>query len=256
MGRIVFAIATALVAPACLGSTGSELVTFEASAAGVPDVVAGRPFVNGRGYVVTLERAWLRVGAVFLSRTAPVSGGQTRECYASGGYVGEVLSGLDVDLLSSAPQRFAELGRGTRDRARSCEVWLTGDRVDAENDKTVILDAKGTAIRGGEVIPFEAKLTIGKNRVPQNDDPTRPGATPLCSLRIVSPIACDVAPDTTGALRLSIDARNVFANVEFADLPPAEGVRKFLDGSEDQPSLNVFSGMRAAGGTYAVTWIR
>jgi len=257
LGRAAFGVVALACGAACVGSTGADLVAFSASAAGAPGVRAGTPFATGRGYVVTLERATMHVGAVYLSRSAPISGGQERECYASGGYVGEVLVGRRIDLLSSEPQAFEGGGRGIRERARSCEVWLTGGRVDEEDDKTVVFDAKGVATRGVETIPFEARFTIGKNRAAQNDDPTRPGASPLCSVRIVSPIACDIVPDAGGELRVAIDVRSAFANVEFTELDPStavDGVRRFRDVTEGQPNVSLFAGIRAASGTFIVKW--
>src|SRR5690606_20472138 len=68
-----------LLAPcaACIGTTGSDLVTFEAFAAGPADA-NGQPltFTNGRGWSITLTKAQLRIGAVYLNRSVPVSGGQ------------------------------------------------------------------------------------------------------------------------------------------------------------------------------------
>lgn len=260
-GRARALLSASLVActlVACLGSTGSDLVTFSADASGVTDVRAGVPFVTGRGWSVTLDHAVVHLAAVFLRRNAPVSGAQARTCYASGGYLGEVLQGRDIDLLSGAPQAFEGGGRGTRDLARSCEVWLGGARIDDENDNTAVFAASGMAARGTDVIPFTARLTIGKSRIAASNDPTRPGATPLCSLRIVAPIGCAVLPEQGGTLHVRIDARSVFGNVEFSDLPAPSGEpngpRAFLDSNDGQPNINLFSGIRASGGTYALDW--
>lgn len=249
----------ALVAPACVGTTGSDLVTFGAYAAGAvePEDREVR-FTNGLGWQVSLTRAKLRVGALYLNRTVPVSGGQERECFLPGVYVAEVLSGRDIDVLSTRPQPFPAPGTGTADRAVTGEVWLTGGRVDALDDRTAILDAAGTASRGGESFRFEALLTIGRKRVPASTDPARPGANPLCAERIVTPIAVDVTPADGGALLLRIDPRGWFSNVDFSELEPVSAgsdLRRFPDESTGQPATNLYRGVRASAGVYSFQWL-
>lgn len=252
------ALALALGTAACVGTTGSEVVGFDAYAAGPEDARGpGYTFATGRGYAVTLDRMKLRVGGVYLNRSLPVSGGQERTCFLAGVYVGQVASSLVVDVLDGRLQRFPERGVGTRDRALAGEVWLTGRRVDADDDPSVILDVAGTARRGAEAFPFEGRLTIGKNRRPPTNDPVRPGADPLCSQRIVSPIPVDVVPEDGGALIVRVDPRGVFANVEFAELAPVSAgssAYAFADGSAGQPSTALYAGMRAASGVYSLRW--
>lgn len=257
-GRVGAALVALLVPCACIGTTGSEVVAFQAYAAGPADARgAGYAFTTGRGYAVTLDRMKLRVGGVYLNRSLPVSGGQERACFLSGVYVGQVPSELVVDVLDGRPQRFPTSGTGTRDLARAGEVWLTGARVDADDDASVILDVAGTARRGAETYPFDGRLTIGKNRRSVQTDPTLPGADPLCGQRIVSPIPIDLTPAEGGSLLVRVDPRGVFANVEFAELervseaPPAY---RFADATEGQPNVAIYAGMRAASGVYAFQW--
>lgn len=259
MRRRVVALVLASIAPlACVGTTGGDVVSFDAYAAGPEDARgAGYAFTTGIGYEVTLDRMRVRMGGVFLNRSIPVSGGQGLECFLTGAYVGQVRSELVVDVLDARPQRFPTRGGGTRDRALSGEVWLTGTRVDAEDDKSVVLDVAGTARRGGEQFPFEGRLTIGKNRRPPPTDPALPGSKPLCGERIVSPIPIDLVPEDGGSLLVRVDPRGVFANVEFAQLdrvstdPPAY---RFADVTEGQPNTAVYAGLRAASGVYGFRW--
>ena len=63
---------------------------------------------------------------------------------------------------------------GTEDLAVTGEVWLTGGRVDALEDRTAIAVVEGTAVRGGESMRFEGAITIGKNRIAASTDPLAP----------------------------------------------------------------------------------
>lgn len=249
-----------LLGTACIGTTGSDLVSFPAFASGPADA-NGQPltFTNGRGWNITLTKAKVHVGAVYLNRSVPVSGGQERECFLPGIYVAEVLRGIDVDALSSTPQRFPGLGNGTEDRAVTGEVWLTGQRIDALDDPTKIAEVEGTATRGGATMRFEGTITIAKNnRVAQSTDPARPGANPLCAERIVTPIPVDVTPRGTGALLVRVDPRGWFANVELDDLEPVtpeSDLHVFPDDNSSQPASNLYRGLRSASGVYTFEWI-
>jgi hypothetical protein len=248
-----------LLVSACIGSTGSDLVTFPAFAAGPADA-NGQPLTvtNGLGWNVTITKAKLHIGAVYLNRSVPVSGAQERECFLPGVYVGEVLRGLDVDVLSSSPQKFPGLGNGTEDRAVTGEIWLTGERIDAHDDRTTIADVAGTATRDGVSMRFEATITIGENRIAASTDPARPGAHPLCKEQIVTPLPVDVTPRGTGSLLVRVDPRGWFANVEFGELEPVtpeSDLRRFPDDNESQPASNLYRGLHAGSGVYTFLWM-
>ncbi len=263
MKLVVRLFALTAILTACVGTTGSELVTFDAFASGPadlpPDVASdGLSFVNGRGWTITLTRAKVHVGAVYLNRSVPVSGGQERECFLPGVYVGQVLEGLDVDALSPTLQPFPARGNGTADLAVTGEVWLTGARIDALDDPTVIAEVAGSATRAGESMRFEGKLTIGKNRLSPLTDPARPGANPLCSQRIVTPIATSIRPTDGGKLVVRVDPRRWFDNVELGELAPVSAtsdLRIVPDDSSNQPAENLFRGLRAANGPYRFEWL-
>jgi hypothetical protein len=267
MGRarhLISALACCALVTACIGTTGSSLVTFRAFATGPTDLPPGAPtkgltFTNGLHWTITLTRAKVHIGALYLNRSVPVSGGQERQCFLPGIYVAQVLQGADFDALSSALQPFPGTGSGTADPAITGEVWLTGGRVDATTDTTVIADVAGTATRGSESMRFEGTITIGANRANQQTDPARPGARPLCGERIVTPIPVSITPSEGGSLIVHVDPRGWFANAELGDLPrvsPTSDLRRFSDDSSDQPSENLYRGLRSSSGVYHFEWLR
>lgn len=253
-----FCTLLALVAVSCIGTTGSKLVTFTAAAAGPADATGGAyTFTTGRGYEVTLTRARLTIGAIYLNRSVPISGGQERACILPGVYVGEVLAGRTIDVLSPAPQPFPRAGSGTADPAVTGELWLTTGDINDVSDAGVILDVEGTARRGADAFAFDGKVSIGRNRLPSTVDPARPGANPICKQRIVTPIPVALTPDEGGQLLVRIDPRAWFANVEFTDLeqvvlsPPRY---RFADATEGASNVNLFHGLLSSSGPYSFTW--
>jgi hypothetical protein len=165
----------------------------------------------------------------------------------------------DVDVLSGELQTFSVPGEGTVTRALAGEVWLTGGDVNATDDSTVILDVAGIASRDGVLLPFEGQVTVGQNRAIPASSPALPGANPICKQRIVSPIPIDVTPRAGGALLLRINPAGWFDNVDFLALKSSAntpGNYVFSDDNSNQPSLNLFSGLKqATAETYTFTWL-
>src|SRR6185503_5135813 len=97
--RALVPLCLALFASACVGTTGGDLFTFDAAASGPEDADPARPFTftSGLGYRVTLTRAKVHIGAVYVNNAFPVSGAQSTNCVLPGVYVAEVTQGLDVD---------------------------------------------------------------------------------------------------------------------------------------------------------------
>ena len=247
----------ALSAPACVGTTGDQVVDFEAVASGPSDAAAGQPlsFDGSRGWQVTLRTASLHVGAIYLAESMPVSGPQATSCILPGSYVAQVVEGRDIDVLSSEPQSFPSLGRGTTLEAHAGQVWLTSSDVNLANTPTpptVILHLLGSAQRAGELRPFEANLTIGENRVSSSGDAA--GGSPICKERIVSPIPSSIRVQRAGALWLRVDPRLLFTNVDFGALQAEGDVFVFKDDSSDQPSANLYNNLKQAGALYDFSW--
>jgi hypothetical protein len=252
-------LASAASIASCTGSTGGETFEFEARAAGAPGAVAGEPytFVTDRGYAVTLTRAIIHVGALYANLSVPTSVAADTSCILPGIYVAEVAGGIDVDALDPTPRPFPVTGVATTDRARTAEIWLSGGDVHAESDPTITASVEGSAVGARGTFPFVGTVTIGANRKQPPADPTQPGAKPICKQRVVTPIAVDFTPEPGGSLLLTVDPAGWFANVEFAEFerviddPP---LYAFRDDDEDQPSRNLYAGIRAAAGVYTITW--
>lgn len=240
------AITTALVTASCLGSTGGDTFEFTGWVQGS----GASSFVNSRGYEISLTRAKLHVGAVYLNRARPTSVASGTTCTLTGVYVAELPGGADVDLLGAERAPFAVAGRSTSDHAQTGEVWLFGADVDDPGDPTVILDVAGTATKDGVSLPFEGALTIGESRVDTPTNPALPGAKPICKERVVSPIGVDIAPVEGGTLVLSVDPAAFFSNVDFATLEG--GV--FRDDDGDQASRALYAGLHASAGAYSFAW--
>jgi hypothetical protein len=249
MKLLIASMALASLLVACVDTTGGDLVTFPAVAAGPSDAVEGQPldFVNDRGWHVSLTTASLHVGAVYLNQSTPVSGAQNTSCILPGTYVAQVTTGIDVDLLSPAQQSFPRPGSGVAIPALAGQLWLTGGDIDTVADATPILHVSGTADQNSAVLAFEGTLTIGANRVAQGAS----GGNPICKQRIVSPIPTAVEPRAGGRLLLQIDPRLLFVNVDFT--APASGMYVIPDDSSDQPSRNLYQNLHSSA-PYRFEW--
>jgi hypothetical protein len=242
---------------ACTGTTGDQVVAFEAVASGPKDAVPGEPlsFEGSRGWQITLTTARLHVGALYLADAMPVSGAQATSCILPGSYVAEVVQGREIDLLSNEPQPFPKLGRGTTLEARAGQVWLTAGDVnlaDVPAPPKVILQLAGSAERGADLRPFEAELTIASNRVKASGGAA--GGSPICKERIVSPIPISLRVEDGGGLWLRIDPRRLFTNVDMGALEANGDVFVFKDDSTDQPSANLYNNLKQAGELYDFSW--
>jgi hypothetical protein len=249
--------ALVLMNSACVGTTGEQVVDFQAAASGPADAARGEPlsFEASRGWQVLLTRAQLHVGALYLAQAMPVSGAPASSCVLPGDYVAQVVQGRDVDLLSSAPQAFPTLGRGTTLEAGAGQVWLTGGDVNLADDPTpatVILQLSGSAERGSELRPFEAKLTIAENRLSTSEGAA--GDSAICNERIVSPIPTSIRVQNGGALWLRVDPRRLFTDVDFGALAADGDLFVFKDDSSDQPSRVLYDNLKHTD-PYDLSWV-
>lgn len=237
----------------CTGTTGGGTIDFSAAAAGPADATgAALAFTTDSGWAVTLTKATIHLGAVYLDQSVPTSGAGNTLCILPGTYVGEVTSGLDVDLLSPKPQAFPAMGHGTTGPAEAAQVWLTGGDINAIDDPTPVLVLEGTATLASDVRPFNAVVTIGQNR---STPSATPGGDPPCRHRIAF-IDMHTKPlqvASSGGLLLRIDPRRLFPSVDFSQLtvtttiPAPDGgtttLYSFQDNSNDLPSSNLYSNL-------------
>ena len=159
----IFAIG-AVAAVGCNGTSGNDRVAFSARASG-GDSGAVRTFTNDFGWAVTLERASMRLGPVYLNTVAPLRAHRgfrlIREAHADEGHlkgglvVGEVLGDVTVDLLGP-PVPFPVAGLVTEDTVRTAEIrFWPGPGVDPETPLAdPILSVAGEATRDGATVRF------------------------------------------------------------------------------------------------------
>jgi hypothetical protein len=240
------------------GSTGSSLVKFTALSSGPSDAPKGPlTFTSGSGAAITLTRAKLHLGAVYLNQSVPTSGSAAGPCILPGIYVAEAYGPMDVDLLSPDPVPFPSEATATETLAKTAEIWLTGGDINAEQDATIILDVAGSAIQQGITYPFVSSITISGNRKPKISNPALPGANPICHQRIVTPIAVDLTPKNQGTLLLQIDPRPMFNAIDFATAQKesdAPLLYRIVDDTTAKAGGALFKGMIANSGVYKFTW--
>ncbi|HEY2512999.1 MAG TPA: hypothetical protein VGI39_19160 [Polyangiaceae bacterium] len=221
MRRLASALALSAALAACNGTTGDELIRFEAYAAGVSQ--AGQPFTTSNGYSVQLTTAKMRIGAVYLNEAPLATGAEGPSCLNPGVYAAQVPGGIEVDLLSSQPQEFSVYGNGSIDPSLSWELWLTDGDVNGVNTAHMV-DLQGVATRlaDGQTFSFGAIVTINDNRIPKASDPSQPGLNPICKQRIVQIGGIDMALAGGGKLLVTVDPRRWFSlDLDFSQLPLA-----------------------------------
>ena len=241
----------------CVQTTGGSLVSFHAQASGDPAVVNGGAltFDTPAGFAVTLTRARVHVGALYLNQQNPQSYSLEESCVQDGIYSGEVRGGLTVDALSPTAVDFPVEGNGTDALTRAAELWLTGGDVFADSDPTVLLEVEGTARRGADAWPFSGSVTIGQNRAIPPRNPALPGSNPLCRQRIVGPVPFEATLTEGSTLSLFVDPRAFFASVDFSALTESTarpGTFVFVDdnASDAQPDKALYNALRSAVGPW------
>jgi hypothetical protein len=263
--RAVWLLAFAPAALSCSGTTGYELVNFYAAARGPSDAVQGQPlsFVLDGQQNVTLTKATLHVGALYLTQSVPTSGGGPAPCVLPGTYagvfVGEVRGGGDVDLLDPTPRFLSVTGQGSTIPAATGQVWLTHGDVNAAGDPLPILTLQGRFDLDGTPTTFSAEITIDASGAPASapsGSTLLPGEVQICKQRIVSGIPVDVTLAQAGTLVLAVDPRALLENAKLALLPQPPGCatdRCFTSDSTNQPSANLVANLKSVG-PYRFEW--
>lgn len=260
--HLVISLVFSAFVSACLGTTGDGIVTFTADASGPRDAVLGQPLTFDYGHWhVTLTKAELYVGALYLDQSNPTSGAQNTPCILPGTYVGQITSGQTVDLLSPTPSPFPGSGEGTTLPAKTAQIWLTHGDVDAPTD-TPVLTVEGTATCTladvddvanncpAVTYPFSASIALG-----QSNGASSSTSNVICKQRIVTlPAALALADG--GTVHLTVDPRALLRGADFDQLQKSGDVYTFASDASDQPSRTLFNGLRSSGGPYAISFTR
>ncbi len=242
----------------CSGSTGSQVFSFHAAARGTDGAKGGAyVFSTPSGWSVSLTRATLRVGPVYVNHAVPISQGRATGGYSSGRTIAQVLAQVTVDALSPSPVPFASDGEGVADLAQTGEVWLLPDGGD---DSTTILDVAGTATRAGVVVPFAGTLAIDASWLAPASAAT-PGESPLLAIRQVTDIPATFTTQPGGTLVLRVEPARWFDAVsDFASLSAngaGDGGAFRLGASglaSDATTVAIFRGLHAHQGVYRLEW--
>jgi hypothetical protein len=254
-----------VLAASCNGTTGYELVNFYAAASGPAAAVAGQTLTFDSGTArVTLSRATLHVGALYLTQSVPQAGGGPAPCALpgtlEGAYVGQVRGGGDVDLLDPSAQALSVTGEGSTIPAATGQVWLMHGDVNAANDPLPLLTIQGTFEEAGQTHTFFGEITIDASRQATTTNTALPGEHPICQSRIVSGIPVDVTLAQAGTLRLQVDPRSLFNGVLMAmlpdcpaDTPPGGPAERCFTNGDDEPSFALFKNLTATG-PYRFEW--
>ena len=85
-------------------------------------------FTNGLDYAVTLTRARLHVGAIYLNQSVPSSGSQETSCVLPDIYVAQVIGPLEVNALLERLATLPPSRRRHRARSQGGRVVADGRR--------------------------------------------------------------------------------------------------------------------------------
>jgi hypothetical protein len=265
-----------------VGDTGASKVSFAASIGGVDrDPSAPYSFQNDYGWTVTLRRADVFLGPIYLNTLEPLA--QTARLWralsllgvahaheahlGAGRIVGEVLGQTRFDALSPALTPFPVSGVASAEAVRTAEVWLYPPAtVPPETLKTSVaaLEVEGTAARAAEQFAFKGRLLLDDTWLPDVKAGDKGGET-ITSLRQVRGIPTSFTPSEGGRLEIRMNVAKLFQSADFSNLENSP--RDLVDGTTrtlvqaktgkfttDQVMRNAFNALRATTGTYAVRW--
>jgi hypothetical protein len=264
----------------CAGGTGSQRFSFEARVGGSgPATTETHTFTNQKGWVISLHRANVTLGPVYLNVIPPLSDSRAsvwdlfvRPAWAhgdghldSGRMVGEVLSQVTFDALSGELATFPSRGTITQEEVRTAELWFYPPPkvpVDALDPETVALDVAGSATRGDESVRFRGHLELNDDWISEQTQGTR-GNQSIAAIRKVRGVPAPFFPTEGGWLEIRFDVTRLFRGADFSSLEhnktDADGTkvleqRQTTAVNRDQVTTNLFQGLRETNGTYSVRW--
>jgi hypothetical protein len=277
----LIALGGSAAASGCAGGTGSQRFTFEARAGGGGAATADvHTFTNEKGWVISLSRANVTLGPVYLNVIPPLTDATAslwslliRPAWAQAGgthldagrMVGEVLSQITFDALSPELVPFPSRGTITQEEVRTAEVWFypaPGVSPDATKIDTVALDVAGVATRDGEEVRFRGQLILNDDWISEQTTGER-GNQSIISIRKVRGVPAMFFPTAGGQLELRFDITRLFRGADFSSL---QSNRADKDGTKvlqqkqsastnrDQVTTNLYQGLHETSGTYSVRW--
>jgi hypothetical protein len=283
--RTALTFALALARAGCSGNTGSKRFDFDAQIGGAASAPGGPlTFTNETGWTITLTKAKVTLGPVYLNVVPPLRDETqsvldplidlfVRRAWAAGeGHlgegrvVGEVLGQVTFDALSPALVAFPVQGSLAQEEIRTTEVWFypkPGVSPDATKIDTVALDVAGEAARAESRVRFRGALILNDAWQPDQPAGTR-GAQSIAQIRKVRGIPSTFFPAEGGHLEIRVDVAHLFRGADFSNLdanPADRDGTKLLVQSKagkfttDQVMTNLYQGLRAVDGTYAVRWV-
>jgi hypothetical protein len=178
-GAVVLVVG--VVACDAVETTGGDLITFDAYAAGPADINGGQPCLVGDAgelvtgapvaqtasvydpttrqtynYQVTLTSALFQIGAVYLIQGLYNNNSSNSMCIVpSDIYIGQVPGGIPmmsvygppgINLLCPNPTEFSIVGNGTSGTAGTAQIWLTGGQ------HSCIIEPEGGTIEAGTTV--------------------------------------------------------------------------------------------------------
>lgn len=289
-----FALLAALATAGCASDTGETRFSFGASAGGVERPAhdpGSLTFTNERGWTITLTKATVTFGPVYLNVAPPLrEEGLSRlldfvvkpawadgsDHLGAGRVVGEVLGQVTFDALSSELVEFPVAGSLAQERIRTSEVWFyPKPGVAAETTKigpkpgaaaetgTVALDVAGSATDGQATVRFRGALVLDDAWLPEATAGSR-GTLSITEIRKVRGIPSAFYPTEGGRLEVRFDVEEPFRGADFSNLEnnptDADGTKILVQSKSgkvttDQVMTNLYQGLRSATGTYSVRWL-
>lgn len=278
------ALAALFATAGCASDTGETRFSFDARAGGIerPARDAGPlTFTNERGWTITLTKAAVTFGPVYLNVAPPLrEEGLSRlldlfvkpawadgdDHLGAGRVVGEVLGQVTFDALSSEPVAFPTSGTLAQERVRTAEIWFyPKPGVAAETTKigTPALDVAGSATDGRSSVRFRGALVLDDAWLPEATAGAR-GALSITEIRKVRGVPAAFYPTEGGHLDVRFDVEELFRGADFSNLEgnptDADGTKILVQSKSgnvttDQVMTNLYQGLRSAKGTYSVRWI-
>ncbi len=262
----------------CAGTTGGKRFAFDAKIGGTAQ--GGVSFSNERGWTITLTKADVTLGPVYLNVLTPLSSGQesflnrfVKKAYAQGDdhleggrIVGEVLSQVKFNALSAELVTFPSRGTVTEEHVRTTDVWFypaPGVSSDTTTIDTVALDVAGTATQGATSMRFRGALIFNDAWLTDAASGSQASQS-IASIRRVRGISSSFLPTDGGVLEVRLDVRALFRGADFSNL---DGNPKDADGTKvlvqsktgkvttDQVMTNLYQGLRSSTGTFTIRWV-